>query len=59
MDLIVCELERYDVVVGALQETKWFGSKVYEVSGSVQLTSGRVTPAPGDAVRRGEGVALA
>jgi len=23
VDQIVCELERYDVMVGALQETKW------------------------------------
>ena len=58
VDQIVCELERYDVVVGALQETKWFGSEVYEVGGSVLLTSGRVTPASGEAVQRGEGVAL-
>ena len=58
VDQIVCELERYDVVVGALHETKWFGSEVYEVGGSVLLTSGRVTPASGEAVQRGEGVAL-
>ena len=29
----------YVVVVGALQETKWFGSEVYEVNDSVILTS--------------------
>ena len=58
VDQIVCELERYDVVVGALQETKWFGSEGYEVGGSVLLTSGRVTPASGEAVQRKEDVAL-
>ena len=35
VDQVVCELDRYGVVVGALQETKWFGSEVYEVCGSV------------------------
>ena len=58
VDQILCELERYDVVVGALQETKWFGSEVYEVNGSVVLTAGRTTPAQGEPVQRGEGVAL-
>ena len=52
VDQIVCELERYDVVVRALQETKWFGSEVYEVGGSVLLTSSRVIPASGEAVQR-------
>ena len=42
----------------ALQETKWFGCEVYEVQGSVILTSGRSVPGNGEAVRRGEGVAL-
>ena len=58
VDQIVCELERYGVVVGALQETRWFGSEVYKVNGSVLLTAGRMTPAPGETVQRGEGVAL-
>ena len=58
VDQIVCELERYDIVVGALQETKWFGCDVYEVNGSVVLTAGRTTPAQGEPVQRGEGVAL-
>ena len=31
MDQVVHELGRYDVVVGTLQETKWFGSEAYEV----------------------------
>ena len=37
VDQIVCELERYDIVVGALQETKLFGREVYKVNGSVVL----------------------
>lgn len=39
IDLIVSELERYSVVVAALQETKWFGNEVYQINGSVVLTS--------------------
>ena len=58
VDQVVCELARYDVVVGALQETKWFGSEVYEINESIILTSGRSKPAEGEAIRRGEGVAL-
>ena len=34
-NLVVNELRRYDVKVAALQETKWFGSKVYQVSGTM------------------------
>ncbi len=58
VDQIVCELERYNVVMGALQETKWFGCEVCEVSDSVVLTSGRAAPAKGEPVQRREGVAL-
>lgn len=58
VDQVACELARYDMEVGALQETKWFGSEVYEVDKSVVLTSGRNTPAQGETVQRGEGVAL-
>ena len=58
VDQVVCELAKYGVVVGALQETKWFGSEIYEVNDSVILTSGRSTPARGEKVQRGEGVAL-
>ena len=57
VNLIVNELRRYDVKVAALQETKWFGSEVYHVSGSVVLTAGR-TPGQGENVERVEGVAL-
>ena len=58
VDQVVCELGRYDIVVGALQEARWFGSEVYDVGDSVVLTAGRSTPAQGQPVQRGEGVAL-
>ena len=35
IDQVVGELNRYKVHVAALQETKWFGSGVYEVGESV------------------------
>ncbi len=53
VDLIVREMRRYNVKV-----TKWFGSEVYRVTGSVALTSGRENPAQEDTVKRGEGVAI-
>ena len=31
IDLVVRELGRYNITVGALQETKWFWSAVYKV----------------------------
>ena len=58
MDLIVKEMRRYNVKVTALQKTKWFGMEVYQVSGSVVLTSGREKPVHRDTVKRGEGVAI-
>ena len=58
VDLIEMELKRYDMKVAALQETKWFGSEVYQVGGSVVLTAGRERPSEGDDMQRGEGVAI-
>ena len=58
LDLVVRELARYDVVVGALQETKWFGCGTYKVGDSMVLTSGRNAPRERQLVQRGEGVAL-
>ena len=43
------------MVVAALQETKWFGSKVWD---SVVLTSGREVPIGSGVRQRGEGVAI-
>ena len=40
-----------------MQETKWFGSEVYQVSRSVVLMAGRTPPGEGENVER-EGVAL-
>ena len=51
VDRFISEFRRYDIEVGGLQETKWFGSNVYRVGGSVVLTSGRKIPI-GDAVKQ-------
>ena len=58
IDQVVSELDRYDIVVGALQETKWFGTEVYRVGGSVVLTAGRDVPGGNEVRQRGEGVAI-
>ncbi len=58
VDWVVREQSRYDVVVGALQETRWFSCGTYEVGDSMVLTSGRSTPGEGQTVQRGKGVAL-
>ena len=57
-DQIVSELRRFNVSVGALQETKWFANEVYEVNGNIMLAAGQPSPAEGASVIRGEGVAL-
>ena len=38
VDQVLSELDRYGVVVAGLQETKWFGSKIYKVRKSVKLS---------------------
>ena len=58
VDLVVGKLARYGVVIGALQETKWFGCGAYQVSNSMVLSSGRCTPGEGECAQRREGVAL-
>ena len=58
IDHVVSELNRYQVVVAALQETKWFGNRVYRVGDSVVLTAGREVPGRGVVRQRGEGVAI-
>ena len=47
MDHAVGKLARHDIVIGALQETKWFGCGAYKTSHSMVLTSGRRTPGEG------------
>lgn len=59
IDQVVAALEKYEVAVTALQETKWFGSNIYSVGRSLVLTSGRPTPINSSGTRqRGEAVAL-
>ena len=57
-DLIVNERKRYNVIVAALQETKWFGREGYQVDRSVLITSGRTLPTPGESKFRRERVVL-
>ena len=58
IDLVIRELDRYNIKVGALQETKWFGSHIYHVGKSVVLTAERETPQEYQPRQRGEGVAI-
>ena len=58
VDQVLSELDRYGVVVAGLQETKWFGSKIYKVVKSVILSSGWDVPKAGGSRQRGEGVAI-
>ena len=58
IDQVVGELDRCKVVVGSLQETKWFGSNVYRVGESVVLTSGREVPSGRGTGQRGECVTI-
>ena len=58
IDLVIRELNRYDITVAALQETLWFGKHVYLVGESVVITAGRETPQEHQAGQRGEGVAV-
>ena len=58
IDLVIRELNRYDIKVTALQETKWFRNAVYHVGKSVVLTAGRKTPQGHQPKHRGEGVAI-
>ena len=55
IDLVIRELERYNIKVAALQETKWFGRNIYNIGESVVLTA---TPQRNEPKQRGEGVAI-
>ena len=57
IDLVITELNRYNIKVAALQETKWFGNHVYHVGKSIVLAAGRKTP-QGCQPRQREGVAI-
>ena len=52
IDLVIRELDRYNIKVAALQETKWFGSHIYRVGKSVVLTARRGIPAATERRRR-------
>ena len=57
--MLVGEIERYGVSIAAIQETKWFGSDVWPVSGNfVFLHSGRPIPSDGEQAIRNEGVGI-
>ncbi len=55
---VLSELDRYGAVVAGLQETKWFGSKIYKVGKRVILSSGQDVPKKGGSRQRGECVAI-
>ena len=58
IDQVVGELNRYKVDVATIQETKWFGSGVYEVGKSVVLAAGKHVPGDSVIKQRGEGVTV-
>lgn len=59
LDLLALELERYNVAICGVQETKWFGKDVWQAGKWTFLHSGRPLPNDdGDSARRGEGVGL-
>ena len=58
IDLVDSVLDKYKVVVGALQKTKWFRSEAHMGGKSLVLTAGRNVPGIGHVKRRGEGVAI-
>ena len=58
IDQVVRELERYQIKIAALKETKWFKSEIYSVGSSVVLTAGRPIPEIEHVRQRGEGVAI-
>ena len=59
IDLVIRELNRYNITIAALQETKWFGKATYRVGeGFIVLTAGRPTPQANQSKQRGEGVAI-
>ena len=55
---MVRELDRYGVIVAALQESKWMGSNMYQVDESVVFATGQQVLGPGEPLHRGEDVAL-
>ena len=58
IDIVVGELKRLGIEGARLQGTRWFGQETYVVGDALVLTSGRPLPSDGDALVRGEGVAV-
>ena len=56
---MISELKRYGVSAAAIQETKWFGSDIWQSSYYTFLHSGRPIPDHDDIAVRNEGVGLA
>ena len=59
LDLVVSELKRYGVSIAAIQETKWFGSDIWQADDYTFLHSGRPLPNNGESAMRNEGVGIA
>jgi hypothetical protein len=59
LDLLMKELRRYRVSVGAIQETKWYGRDVWHAEGYTFLPSGRPLPSGDENAIRKEGVGIA
>ena len=58
IDLVIRELNHYDIKVTAFQETKWFGNAVYCFGKSIVLTAGQETRQGCQPRQRGEHVAI-
>lgn len=59
LDLVVRELKRYRVSVAGIQESKWFGSDVWNAGEYIFLHSGRPLPSANESAVRNEGVGIA
>ena len=59
LDLVVRELKRYGVAVAGIQESRWFGSDVWDAGEYTFLHSGRPLPDAGASALRNEGVGIA
>ena len=58
LDLLAKELRRYGIAIAAIQETKWFGSDVWQSDGYTLLHSGRPLPGDEEPGIRNEGVGI-
>ena len=58
LDLVVRELKRHRVSIAGIQESKWFGSYVWEAGEHILLHSGRPLPQDDKRPARNEGVGI-